>query len=73
MLFFIQTKGGITMGILLDSVKFLKKQKSDLKTKPVLVYHVETLFDEDHGPSIQSIINSEFWYANHPKGFIMEE
>ncbi|MDU0201962.1 MULTISPECIES: hypothetical protein [Paenibacillus] len=61
------------MGILLDSVKFLKKQKSDLKTKPVHVYHVEELFDEDRGPSIQSIINSEFWYVNHPKGFIMEE
>ena len=73
MLFFIQTKGGITMGILLDSVKFLKKQKSDLKTKPVLVYHVETLFDEDHGPSIQSIINSEFWYVIDSKGSNMKE
>ncbi|MCY9660044.1 hypothetical protein P5G65_04260 [Paenibacillus chondroitinus] len=61
------------MGILLDSVKFLKKQKSDLKTKPVLVYHVDALFDEDHGPSIQSIINSEFWYMKDPKGSTMEE
>lgn len=61
------------MGVLMDSVKFLKKQKSESQTEPGYVFHNEELFPEFHGPMIQSNINSEFWYVNNSKGFIMEE
>lgn len=55
------------MGILLDSVKFLKQQKFGYQTTPTHVYHVEELFGEDHGPMMESHINSEFWHVHHPK------
>jgi hypothetical protein len=66
-LFFIKSRGGITMGILLDTVKFLKKQKSSTHTTPDYIDHVEELFTEDHGPPIEAHINSEFWHISHPK------
>lgn len=55
------------MGILLDTVKFLKKQKSSTEITPDHVYHVEELFIEDQGPLIEAHINSEFWHVSHPK------
>ncbi|MZQ85581.1 hypothetical protein GQF01_26015 [Paenibacillus sp. 5J-6] len=55
------------MGILLDTVKFLKKQKSSAQTTPDHIYHVEELFIEDQGPPIEAHINSEFWHVSQPK------
>lgn len=55
------------MGLLLNSVKFLEKKKTDSQSISEHVFTYVENIPKVHGPIIESIINSEFWYVNSQK------